>query len=86
MRRGGDRTMDATDPATATATATATAEPAPASPEPDTRIAAIAAAVEAWWLDHFPGSAVARDTDAWNVAHAAMEDLKTRLTALAAAS
>ena len=22
--------------------------------------------IERWWADHFPGSAVARDTQAWN--------------------
>jgi len=32
--------------------------------------------IERWWQDHFPGSAVARDTRAWNVAHAAKEALK----------
>ena len=35
--------------------------------------------IEAWWNDHFPGSAVARDT-AWNIAHAAKERLKRRRT------
>jgi hypothetical protein len=35
--------------------------------------------IERWWEDHFPGSAVARDTDAWNVAHAAKETLKRLL-------
>jgi len=37
------------------------------------------ALIEAWWNDHFPGSEVARHTPAWNVAHAAKEDLKKRL-------
>lgn len=37
------------------------------------------ALIERWWADHFPGSAVARDTAAWNVAHAAKERLKRRL-------
>lgn len=32
-----------------------------------------------WWADHFPGSAIARDTQAWNVAHAAKEMLKRLL-------
>ncbi len=32
--------------------------------------------IERWWEDHFPGSLVARDTEAWNVAHAAKETLK----------
>lgn len=35
--------------------------------------------IERWWEDHFPGSAVARDTAAWNVAHAAKEMLKRLL-------
>ena len=35
--------------------------------------------IERWWEDHFPGSAVARDTIAWNVAHAAKETLKQLL-------
>jgi hypothetical protein len=34
------------------------------------------ALIERWWGDHFPGSAVARDTAAWNAAHAAKEALK----------
>jgi hypothetical protein len=32
--------------------------------------------IERWWADHFPGSAIARDTQAWNVAYAAKETLK----------
>jgi hypothetical protein len=39
----------------------------------------IDALIERWWEDHFPGSAVARDTQAWNVAHAAKETLKRLL-------
>ena len=35
--------------------------------------------IERWWADHFPGSAIARDTQAWNVAHAAKERLKRLL-------
>jgi hypothetical protein len=35
--------------------------------------------IERWWEDHFPASAVARDTQAWNVAHAAKETLKRLL-------
>lgn len=38
--------------------------------------------VEKWWTDHFPGSAVARNVEAWNVAHAAKEELKRRLVGL----
>jgi len=37
--------------------------------------------IERWWTDHFPGSAVARDTQAWNTAHAAKEKLKRLLKA-----
>ena len=35
--------------------------------------------IERWWADHFPGSVVARDTQAWNIAHAAKETLKRLL-------
>lgn len=35
--------------------------------------------IDRWWEDHFPGSAVAHDTRAWNVAHAAKETLKRLL-------
>ncbi len=35
--------------------------------------------IERWWEDHFPGSAIARDTAAWNVAHRAKEALKRLL-------
>jgi hypothetical protein len=35
--------------------------------------------IEHWWTDYFPGSAVARDTQAWNVAYAAKERLKRLL-------
>ena len=37
--------------------------------------------IERWWADHFPGSAVARYTAAWNAAHAAKEALKQLLGA-----
>jgi len=36
--------------------------------------------IERWWENHFPGSAIARDTAAWNIAHAAKETLKRLLT------
>ncbi len=36
--------------------------------------------IERWWANHFPGSAVARDTQAWNVAYAAKETLKRLLS------
>ena len=35
--------------------------------------------IESWWADHFPGSPVARDSQAWNVAYAAKEALKRLL-------
>lgn len=35
--------------------------------------------IERWWDDHFPGSAIARDTQAWNVAYAAKQTLKQLL-------
>ena len=41
---------------------------------------AAAELVERWWEDHFPGSAVARNTEAWNIAHAAKETLKRLLS------
>jgi len=41
--------------------------------------ASIEQLIERWWADHFPGSTVARDTQAWNVAHAAKERLKQLL-------
>ncbi|MBV9686314.1 MAG: hypothetical protein JO096_03775 [Alphaproteobacteria bacterium] len=40
---------------------------------------AIEQLIERWWADHFRGSAVARDTQAWNIAHAAKEALKRLL-------
>jgi hypothetical protein len=82
--------MDESKPAAATATAPPSPlseppvarpnapgriqQPAPAPPAPPTD-----ALVEQWWRDHFPGSAVAQATAAWNVAFAAKEDLKQRL-------
>jgi hypothetical protein len=53
--------------------------------EEDSRIdqpaehASIEQLIERWWADHFPGSPVARDTQAWNIAHAAKERLKRLL-------
>jgi hypothetical protein len=35
--------------------------------------------VERCWRDHAPGSALARSTEAWNVALAFKDDLKLRL-------
>lgn len=43
------------------------------------RVASIDQLIERWWQDHFPGSAIARDTPAWNVAYAAKETLKQLL-------
>jgi hypothetical protein len=40
------------------------------------RAAGFDALIERWWEEHFPGSAVARYTEAWNVAHSAKEALK----------
>lgn len=42
----------------------------------------IAAAIEAWWNDHFPGSPVAQVTACWNHAVAAKDELKRRLETL----
>ena len=46
---------------------------------PNGRACAIDQLIERWWQDHFPGSAVARDSQAWNTAHAAKEALKRLL-------
>lgn len=55
-----------------------------AGPTPDapTHHEALEALVERWWEDHFPGSPVARVTQAWNHAFAAKEELKRRLVNL----
>jgi hypothetical protein len=45
-------------------------------------LASVGDLIDDWWNDHFPGSAVARHVPAWNVAHAAMLELKRRLGAL----
>jgi hypothetical protein len=46
---------------------------------PGRRACSIDQLIERWWQDHFPGSAVASDTQAWNTAHAAKEALKRLL-------
>jgi hypothetical protein len=46
---------------------------------PTTDPVSIEQLIERWWSDHFPGSAIARDTQAWNVAHFAKERLKQLL-------
>jgi hypothetical protein len=51
----------------------------PGLAEPPISLLRIEQLIERWWQDHFPGSAVARDTQAWNVAHAAKEVLKRLL-------
>jgi hypothetical protein len=63
-----------------TVTRGATELPPIAPPPPD----GLAAIVERWWDDHFPGSPVAQVTQAWNHAFAAKEELKRRLADLAA--
>jgi hypothetical protein len=55
-------------------TADAVAPPEASPPHP------LAALVERWWQDHFPGSPVAQATQAWNHAFAAKEALKRLLT------
>ena len=45
----------------------------------ESRAVSIDQLIERWWQDHFPGSAVARDTQAWNAAFAAKEALKRLL-------
>ena len=49
------------------------------SADAETRAASIDQLIERWWQDHFPGSPVARDTQAWNAAYAAKEILKRLL-------
>lgn len=80
--------MDETRTAAAEAVPAPSPQPAPLRPAapgqapPPAPAAAPAptdALVEQWWSDHFPGSAVAQVTAAWNVAFAAKEDLKQRL-------
>ena len=39
------------------------------------------ALVERWHADAFVGSRLARDTETWNLVHAATQDLKARLAA-----
>jgi hypothetical protein len=56
---------------------------APSAPQRSARVLSagdVAAFVDAWWSDHFPGSPVAPDTTAWNHAFAAKEDLKRRFS------
>ena len=80
---------DVKDPTPATAPAD-TQETAARSDAPEadaarcepTALARIDDLVERWFADHFPGSAVARDTLCWNVVHKATEELKRRLVAL----
>ena len=53
--------------------------PENAAPTPvasESRVVSIDQLIERWWHDHFPGSPVARDTQAWNVAYTAKETLK----------
>lgn len=40
----------------------------------------IAAIIEQWFAAHFHDSPIARDTELYNLVHAAKEDLKARLT------
>jgi hypothetical protein len=49
------------------------------SATPSSEPSSIDLVIESWWTDHFPGSAIARDTQAWNVAYAAKEMLKRLL-------
>jgi hypothetical protein len=39
----------------------------------------LGAVVDRWFSDHFPGSVVARNVDAYNYVHSAVEELKRRL-------
>ena len=58
------------------------ATPEDSEPSPTTALGkavSIDHLIERWWQDHFPGSAIARYTQTWNVAHAAKETLKRLL-------
>ena len=55
------------------------ASPETAPAEPAATEKSLAALVERWWADFFPGSAVAAYTQAWNVAFTAKEALKALL-------
>jgi hypothetical protein len=55
------------------------ADVAPTPIAPGSRVVSIDQLIERWWHDHFPGSPVARDTQAWNVAYTAKETLKRLL-------
>jgi hypothetical protein len=48
---------------------------------PSQRAVDMADMIDKWFADHFYGSAVARYTEAYNVAQAAKEDLKARFAA-----
>lgn len=49
-------------------------------PEVKTMEEQLALIVDEWHFECFHGSAVARDTEVWNLVHAAKDDLKQRLT------
>ena len=40
------------------------------------------ALIDRWHAETFSGSAIARDTEIWNLVHAATQDLKARLAAM----
>jgi hypothetical protein len=48
-------------------------------PPPPTEYGDLSDLIERWSNDHFPGSAVARDAQVWNVVHRAKEELKPLL-------
>lgn len=43
----------------------------------EAEVAKIHTAIDAWFVKHFHGNRVAADTETFNLAHAAKEDLKT---------
>lgn len=51
----------------------------PDTPEPQHASTELEQIVEQWFFEAFHGSVVARTTEAWNLVHAAKEDLKERL-------
>jgi hypothetical protein len=42
----------------------------------ETEAKALETKIEVWFVKHFHGSKIAGDTDSYNIAHAAKEDLK----------
>lgn len=75
--------MDGDDVTTKAEAAEAVTQAAAAQDEMVTEAAPVnglGALIDRWFDDHFPGSVVARDVEAWNLVHRAKEELKARLS------